>query len=96
MSGGRSLDPLRYDLATAIDSERHRGEARRHAHERGLRDTRVARWALGARLAAAFMHAVRRDRHSLTDYQCRLADGKVGRVAVVMSDGEWTLVCRAA
>ncbi len=90
------MDSLRYDLANGITSDRHRGEARRHAHERGMRDARVDRWPLGARLAAALMHALRRNRHSLTDYECRLADGKVGRVAVVMSDGEWTLVCRAA
>ncbi len=42
------------------------------------------------------MRVVRRDRHSLTAYACRLPDGKIGRTAVVMSGGEWTLVCRVA
>jgi hypothetical protein len=42
------------------------------------------------------MHVLRRDRHSLTTYPCRLPNGKIGRTAVVLSGGEWTLVCRVA
>ena len=34
--------------------------------------------------------------HSLTEYPCRLPDGRLGRVAVVQQDGDWTMVCRLA
>ena len=34
--------------------------------------------------------------HSLTDYPCRMPDGRMGRVAAVLEGGEWTLVCRTA
>jgi hypothetical protein len=34
--------------------------------------------------------------HSLTDYPCRMPDGRMGRVAAVLEGEEWTLVCRAA
>jgi hypothetical protein len=36
------------------------------------------------------------DEHSLTDYPCRLPDGTMGRVAVVMQDDDWALVCQRA
>jgi hypothetical protein len=77
----------------ATEGGRHHGEARRHAHERALLDTRPERPSAWARLEAAILNLVRRD-HSLTDYPCRLSNGKIGRTAVVMSGGEWTLVCR--
>jgi hypothetical protein len=48
------------------------------------------------RLEAAFANLVRRADHSLTDYPCRLPSGGIGRVAVVLSGGEWTMVCRVA
>ncbi len=79
-----------------IEEERHRGEAERHARHRALLETRAERPALSARLAAATLRFARRDRHSLTRYPCRLPDGKIGRTAVVMSGGEWVLVCRVA
>ncbi len=79
-----------------LDEERHRGEERRHARQRSLLEARVERSSLAARAGAAFMRIVRRDRHSLTAYACRLPDGKIGRTAVVLSGGEWTLVCRVA
>ena len=34
--------------------------------------------------------------HSLTEYPCRMPDGRMGRVAAVLEGGEWTLVCRTA
>jgi hypothetical protein len=80
----------------AMEADRHRGEARRHTHERALRETRPERPSVAARLAAATLRVVRRDRHSLTDYPCRLPDGKIGRTAVVLQGGEWALVCRVA
>jgi hypothetical protein len=55
----------------------------------------AARPALSARLAAAIRNVVRSD-HSLTDYPCRLPDGRMGRVAVVQDHGDWTMVCRVA
>jgi len=80
----------------AMEADRHRGEARRHTHERALRDTRPERPSVVTRLAAATLRVVRRDRHSLTKYPCRLPNGRIGRTAVVFRDGEWTLVCRVA
>ena len=79
----------------AMQSGRHHGEARRHAHERALLETRAERPSMRARLEAAILNVVRRD-HSLTDYPCRLSDGSIGRVAVVLRAGEWTTVCRVA
>ena len=85
-----------HQLVAAIEEDRHRGEARRHAHERALREARVERPALAARLAALFAHAVRRDRRSVTDLACRLPDGKTGVTAFVLRNGEWLMVCRVA
>jgi hypothetical protein len=79
-----------------IDEERHRGEAERHARHRALLESRAVRPSYPARLAAAMSRIARRDRHSLTSYPCRLPDGTIGRTAVVLSGGEWTLVCRVA
>jgi hypothetical protein len=37
---------------------------------------------------------LRVDAHDLTDYVCRLADGSMGRVAIISgTDEEWTAVC---
>jgi hypothetical protein len=82
--------------AANIDEERHRGEEQRHARHRSSRESPVERSSLAARMGAAFMHTVRRDRHSLTTYACRLPNGKIGRTAVVLSRGDWVLVCRVA
>jgi hypothetical protein len=76
--------------------EQDRGRARRHADHRAVLEARVEGSSLPARMGAAFMHVVRRDRHSLTDYACRLPNGKLGLTAVVRQGGEWTLVCRVA
>ena len=48
-----------------------------------------------ARLSVAFRRGTS-DEHSLTDYPCRLPDGTMGRVAVIMQGGDWALVCRRA
>ena len=83
-----------YYFAT-YEQDRHRGEEQRHANDRALSAVRVERPSLPARLGAAILTLVRRD-HSLTDYPCRLPDGKIGRVAVIQQDGDWTLVCRVS
>ncbi len=83
-------------LAASVDQDRHRGEPERHARHRAAVATWVERPSLPARLGAATLRAVRRDRHALTSYPCRLADGKIGRTAVIVSGGDWTLVCRVA
>lgn len=83
-----------YYFAT-FEQELHRGEGQRHAHDRALREGGAERPSLPARLGAAVLNLVRRD-HSLTDYPCRLPDGKIGLVAVIQQDGDWTLVCRVA
>jgi hypothetical protein len=76
----------------SFEQDRHRGEAQRHAHDRALRAVRVEGRSLPARLGAAILDLVRRER-SLADHPCRLPDGTVGRIAVVQKDGDWTLVC---
>ena len=85
-----------HHLVAAIEEDRHRGEARRHAHERALREARPERPSLAARLVAAITGVARRDRQRLADVACRLPDGKTGRTAFVLQGGEWTLVCRVA
>ena len=80
--------------SSVIDQERHRGEERRHALHRALAEARGERPSAWARLAAAAVRHARRENHPLTDYPCRLPDGKIGRTAVVQRDGEWVLVCR--
>jgi hypothetical protein len=82
--------------AASLDDERHRGEERRHAHHRSLLELQGERSSLAARLGAGLMRRVRRDRHSLTTYPCRLPNGKIGRTAVVLRGGEWTLTCSVA
>lgn len=86
---------LAHVYALADVQERHRGEERRHAHHRALLEGRRSGPSLPARLSAAIRKLTQRD-HSLTDYPCRLPDGKIGRVAVVLQNGDWALVCRVA
>jgi hypothetical protein len=83
-------------LAATYEVDRHRGEQLRHALQRSLLEGRAERPSLLARLAAASLRVARRDRHSMTSYACRLPDGKIGRTAVVLVDGEWALVCQVA
>jgi len=83
-----------YYFAT-YEQDLHRGEEQRHAHDRALRAVRLERPSWPARLGTAILNLARRD-HSLTDHPCRLPDGRTGRVAMILDDGEWTLVCRVA
>jgi hypothetical protein len=83
-------------LAATYEVDRHRGEQLRHALKRSLLAGRAERPSLLARLAAASLRVARRERHSMTSYACRLPDGKIGRTAVVLVDGEWALVCQVA
>jgi hypothetical protein len=79
----------------SFEEDRHRGEARRHAEDRARRGGQVERHSLTARLAAAIQDRLRRER-SLDGYPCRLPDGRIGQIAVVQKDGDWTLVCEVA
>jgi hypothetical protein len=72
-----------------FESDRHRGEKQRHANDRALSAVRVERPSLPARLGAAILSLVRRD-PSLTDHACRLPDGRIGRVAIILDDVEMT------
>jgi hypothetical protein len=83
-------------LAAACEVDRHRGEALRHALQRSLLEGQAERPSLLARLAAVGLRVARRERHSMTSYACRLPDGKIGRTAVVLVNGEWELVCQVA
>ena len=83
-------------LAATYEVDRHRGDERRHARHRGLLEERVGRSSGPARLAAAILRTVRRERHSLTNDPCRLPDGTISRTAGVLREGELTLVCRVA
>jgi len=84
-----------YYFAT-FEEDRHRGEERRHVHDRALLETQASRPSMRARLGAAILNLDPRARHSLTEYPCRLPSGGIGRVAVVLRGGEWTMVCRVA
>ena len=84
---------LRSMLATTYEEDHHRFEERRHAHQRSLLEGRFQRPSPAARLAAAILHIVRHDR-ALTNYPCRLPDGKIGRTAFVEVGDAWVLVCR--
>jgi hypothetical protein len=90
-------DPMRYgqEYFATFETDRHRGEEQRHANDRAVSAVRVERPSLPARLGAWILNLVRRD-HPLTNQPCRLPDGRIGRVAVIRQDGEWTLVCRIA
>ncbi len=79
-----------------VEEERHRGEEQRHARHRSVLEARDERPSLLSRTGAAFLRVVRRDRHALAAYACRLPDGRIGRTAAVRRDGEWTLVCWVA
>ena len=87
--------PLTLYVAATVEEDRHRGEARRHDHRRAFAEAPARRSRTLPGLRAAILHVVRRD-HSLTDYPCRLPDGRIGRVAVVLEGDEWLLVCRVA
>jgi hypothetical protein len=51
------------------------------------------RWAAWAQQEQALVRATTDDIHSLTDAPCRLPDGSIGRVAMVIEAGRPTVVC---
>jgi hypothetical protein len=66
----------------------------------GIRESIVSlllRWRPGSPRPAALRDPATGlgiDDHDLTDYVCRLADGSMGRVAIILGpDEEWTAVC---
>jgi hypothetical protein len=83
-------------LAASVAEDRNRSREQRHARHRSVLESRAERPSFAARLGAAILRVARRDRHSLSNYPCRLPDGKIGRTAVVLSGGDWTLVSRVA
>lgn len=89
-------DSLVHMLAARFEEDRHRDEERRFALHRALLDMRADHPSSRTTLRHALLNLVRRDDHSLTDYPCRLPNGKIGLVAVIQQDGDWTLVCRVA
>jgi hypothetical protein len=82
-------------LAADFEVDRRRDEARRHQYDRVLIQAPAESRSLASRLEGA-MRARLQPEHSLTDYPCRLPDGRMGRVAVIQQDGDWTMVCRVA
>ena len=85
---------LTHLAAESPEQDRHRAEDRRHDQHRALLEAPLGRPSRLDRLRAAVRNALAPDDHALTDYPCRLPDGRIGRVAVVLDQGEWTLVCR--
>jgi hypothetical protein len=86
-------------LAEASD-ERLIRRARSRAAPQGARfapqSARFADTLRRAERVLAGLMARLRPEHSLTSYRCRLPNGRMGRVAAVVVDGEWTLVCKVA
>ena len=89
----------RHAHARALKESDSTGQARRRWS--GIRDSIVAlllRWRPESHQPAS-RHASMAgplvvDDHDLTDYVCRLADGSMGRVAIIPgTDEEWTAVC---
>ncbi len=83
----------------------HQGELLAEARATRLaRNGRARQAPLATRLTLAgrtgqLLRAIgvrRRPDPWLTPYPCRLPNGKIGRTAAVLIDGEWALVCRPA
>jgi hypothetical protein len=53
----------------------------------------AGRWAAWAQQEQALVRATITDIHSPTDAPCRLPDGSIGRVAMVIEAGRPTVVC---
>ena len=82
-------------LASDFEADRLRGELRRAEQDRWLSETRAGSPSPISRIRVAIRTRLQPE-HSLTDYPCRLPDGRMGRVAVIQQDGDWTMVCRMA
>jgi hypothetical protein len=92
----RASSHLLVDLARTYEEDRYRGLERRSVHLRALHRLDVNRPSPLARSWAALSRLVRRDRHSITSYPCRLPDGKIGRTAIIRIEGSWTATCAIA
>jgi hypothetical protein len=97
------VDSLRMQSHAFVQG--HQGELLAEARATRLaRNDRAQRATLAARLMLAgrtrrLLRAIgarRRPDPWLTPYPCRLPNGKIGRTAAVLIDGEWTLVCKPA
>jgi hypothetical protein len=82
-------------LAPSLDDDWRRREERGQQQYRAIIEARGERTSILARLEAAARNLVQPE-HSLTDYPCRLPDGRMGRVAVIEQNGDWTMACRLA
>ncbi len=83
-------------LAATFDADRYRSFDRRSEHLRSIREPLAWRASRPARTVAALARIVRRERHAMTSYPCRLENGQIGRTVIVEVDGEWTAVCTVA
>jgi hypothetical protein len=63
-----------------------RVEEARRAHLVGESRPRGLTWFAGLRDRVRY-------RHALTDYPCRLPDGRLGRTAIRQVGGEWVGIC---
>lgn len=82
-------------LTDVMEENRHYNEERRHAYQRALEENRVIRPSLSIRLKSK-INSLRKEDHTLTNYPCKLPNGKMGRVAVIAQDGDWAFVCKVA
>ena len=87
MIGGLPGDEARWmiqeEKADAVEDARQSNEAQGPWDERG---------AIGLEHVEVVIDRVLNP-HSMTDYPCRLPDGRMGRVAIREIDGEWVAVC---
>lgn len=63
-----------------------RVEEARRAHLVAGSRPRYLTWFAGMRDRVRY-------RHAMTDYPCRLPDGRMGRTAIRHVDGDWVAVC---
>ncbi len=82
-------------LEADFEADRRREEARRHQYDRVYVQASAESGSLLTRIKGA-IRTRRQPDHSLTDYPCRLPDGRMGRVAVISQGGDWTMVCQLA
>ena len=78
-----ALGVIQRETATSIDIARQSEEAEGEWADRG---------PIGLEHVEVVIDRVRNP-HSMTDYACRVPDGRMGRVAIREVDGEWVAVC---
>ena len=92
MGGKSELDPYRESASARNVVELTESGARLFVHRRTAEE---ARGSGRIRRAWRRFRARRLGRHdSLTELDCRLPNGQLGKVEAVLEDGEWVLVCR--